>query len=127
MNATNHGSRNLILLGIGSIILTVITTSVSLWIYRSSGDIYLDRSRPGFLPDETEAQDEKPVDDNFVFSESGALDDAELQEYLQELKILNDRITSLENPYSSTPLLDESLGITPMSSSQDDDATANEK
>ncbi len=121
MNVENHGSRNLILLGMGSIILTIITTCVSLWIYRSSGDIYLDRSRPGFLPDEAEAKDEKPVDNNFVFSESGALNNEELQEYLKQLKVLNDRITSLENPYSSTPLSDESLGITPMSPNQDED------
>ena len=47
------GGRNLLILGIISVLIAVTTTGVSLAIYHYSGDIYLDRSRPGFLPDET--------------------------------------------------------------------------
>ena len=46
------GGRNLVLLGVGSILIAFIMTGVSLAVYHNSGDIYLDRSRPGFLPDE---------------------------------------------------------------------------
>ena len=53
------GSRNLIILGILSIIIALTTTSVSLAIYHNSGDIYLDRSRPNVLPDEDEINDDK--------------------------------------------------------------------
>ena len=41
-----RGSRNLLILGLGSILIAGGTTSVSLAIYRNTGDIYLDRSRP---------------------------------------------------------------------------------
>ena len=45
------GARNLLILGCSAIAITAITTGLSLFIYRQTGDIYLDRSRPGFLPD----------------------------------------------------------------------------
>ena len=48
------GSRNLVLLGVMSIVIAGATVGISLLIYHNSGDIYLDRSRPGFLPDEEE-------------------------------------------------------------------------
>jgi alpha-galactosidase/6-phospho-beta-glucosidase family protein len=39
--------------------IALATTGVSLAIYHNSGDIYLDRSRPGFLPDEQEIKQEE--------------------------------------------------------------------
>lgn len=107
-----RGNRNLILLGAGALILTAATTSISLWIYRSSGDIYLDRSRPGYLPDEEEANEETGVNNNFTFSDTGALNKQELGEYLDELKKLNERLQALPDPYAPDPLSDQSLGIT---------------
>ena len=114
MNAENHGKRNLIMLGAGALTLTAITTCVSLWMYHSSGDIYLDRSRPGFLPDEEEAKEEQSNDNNYTFSENGVLNEEELTKYLEQLENYIERIKTLENPYSDAPLSDESLGITAM-------------
>ena len=51
--------RNLIILGLLSVIIATVTTGVSLAVYHNSGDIYLDRSRPGFLPDEDEIEGEE--------------------------------------------------------------------
>ena len=48
----NKGGWNLVILGIMAVVIAVITSGVSLLIYHNSGDIYLYRSRPGFLPDE---------------------------------------------------------------------------
>lgn len=107
-----HGGRNLAILGIVSILIATATTAASLLVYRNSGDIYLDRSRPGYLPDEEEANEEAATTNtNFVYSDTGALDKTELQEYLDTLKSFNDRLDSLSNPYSPDPLSDESLGI----------------
>ena len=53
-----HGGRNLVILGVAATVIAIITTGVSLLIYHNSGDIYLDRSRPGFLPDEEEAEED---------------------------------------------------------------------
>ena len=52
------GSRNLIILGVVSGIIALATTGVSLAVYHNSGDIYLDRSRPGYLPDKEEIEEE---------------------------------------------------------------------
>lgn len=110
----NQGKRNLIILGAGAMVITIATTCLSLWLYRSSGDIYLDRSRPGYLPDEEEAKDELPESANFTFSDTGELTPADLEEYLKELQDLDDKIKALEDPYSDSPLSNESLGIDPV-------------
>lgn len=106
-----RGGRNLIILGIGAILLAVISTSLSLMLYRTSGDIYLDRSRPGFLPDEAEEPTEPMVDPNYIFADSGPLTRAELETYLEELGQLADELKKYDDVYSPDPLSDESLGI----------------
>lgn len=113
-----RGGRNLAILGISSVIIAGLTTSVSLAMYRMSGDIYLDRSRPGYLPDKDEASEE-PETVNFVFSENGAIDRESLDEYLKELKKIDDRISGFADPYAADPLSDESLGITDGEQPQD--------
>ena len=107
----SHGNRNLLLLGVGALILAGVSTSVSLAMYRISGDIYLDRSRPGFLPDPTEIE-EDDVTTNFTFAETGELTKEDLDEYLRELSIVNNRLKAFSDPYAPDPLSDESLGIT---------------
>lgn len=107
-----NGKRNLIILGVTAILIAGVTTGLSLFIYRSSGDIYLDRSRPGYLPDEKEAEnDSTDANNNFTFSENGELTPKELNEYQKELKNLNNRIKALSDPYAPGPLSNESLGI----------------
>ena len=81
----NKGGRNLILLGIASTIIALITTGASLLIYHNSGDIYLDRSRPGFMPDEEEAE-EDAEDEEYNFSKTGPIDLTVLEEYLEKIK-----------------------------------------
>lgn len=108
-----NGKRNLIILGAVAIIIAGLTTSFSLWIYRSTGDIYLDRSRPGYLPDDKEVEEgSSNSNSGFVFNENGGeLTQKELDEYLKELKTVNDRIKALSDPYAPGPLSNESLGI----------------
>lgn len=105
------GNRNLIILGIGAIIITIAFTSLSLIMYRLSGDIYLDRSRPGFLPDEEETISEPTVDSGYNFPDSGVLDRNDLETYLEELGHILDELEAYEDVYSPSPLSDESLGI----------------
>ena len=77
------GGRNLVLLGVASILITSLMTGVSLAIYHNSGDIYLDRSRPGDI----------------------------LEEYLEKLKAELDTIDSYKEPFNVEALSDERLGI----------------
>ncbi len=105
------GGRNLILLGVGSILVAFIMTGVSLAIYHNSGDIYLDRSRPGFLPDEEELEQKDDVEEEFEFDKTGKISDEVLEEYLKHLKEEVEIIDSYKEPFNVELLSDESLGI----------------
>ena len=105
------GGRNLAILGGGAIVVAFITTAVSLAMYRNSGDIYLDRSRPGYLPDKEEAEDDHDIDTSFTFAEAGPLTAEDLDAYLKALHTTNSRLHNIAAPYAPEPLSDESLGI----------------
>lgn len=106
------GGRNLIILGVAAVAVAFVTTSVSLMFYRSSGDIYLDRSRPGYLPDEEEAEGEiGNPEGNYDFSQTGAIDAEVLDEYIENLQVEIDAIDKYIEPFSDAALSDEKLGI----------------
>lgn len=105
------GGTNLVLLGVISIALAVVATSVSLIIYHNSGDIYLDRSRPGFLPDEEEAQEEKTEEEEYSFSRSGKITGEVLDELLKNLDMEIQAVDAHNDQFNGTALSDELLGI----------------
>ena len=107
----SRGGKNLLLLGLGSLVITLVTTTVTLALYHSSGDIYLDRSRPGFLPDEEEESTSDRQSSKYTFPDDGSLDEAAFSEYLEEIKPSTDELDLLSDPFSPDPLSDESLGI----------------
>lgn len=106
---SNPGPRNLVLLGIISIGIAVATTAISLVIYHNSGDIYLDRSRPGFLPDETEVQPK--MEEDYSFPNSGRITLEDLDNYIKHYDENLDMIDDLPAPFSEVPLSDEALGL----------------
>lgn len=107
-----RGGRNLILLGLASTLIAVTTTGISLAIYHNSGDIYLDRSRPGYLPDEEEIEEEnEKKEEDYVFSGFGKLKIEDINEYLDKLKIEVEAIDSYKNPFDEEVLSDKNLGI----------------
>lgn len=108
---TDRGARNLTILGVGAILIALSATMLELWIYRESGDIYLDRSRPGFLPDVDEVEEETEANSSYAYPENGTLDRAELGEYLDELKKVEDALKKIQDPYGASTLSDKSLGI----------------
>lgn len=104
----NRGGRNLLILGASAILIALIGTAFSLKIYHDSGDIYLDRSRPGFLPD----KNEKPLNyTEYKFSETGPVSSEDLDQYLKELDKLIKEHQSLPDPFSEEPLSDRSLEL----------------
>ncbi len=107
----NRGGRNLVILGVVSTILAIVTTGVSLVIYHNSGDIYLDRSRPGFLPDEKEIEEEEGKKEDYVFEKSGKITMDTIEEYIEELQKEIRNIDSYEDPFGGDALSDEKLGI----------------
>lgn len=104
------GAKHLLILGASAVGITFLTTAVSLKLYHDSGDIYLDRSRPGFLPEEDESEKDKD-DADFVFSDTGKITREALEEYLKNLRLELNRLNEFSDPYGATPLSDESLGI----------------
>lgn len=107
----SRGGRNLILLGVSTILIAVLATSISLLIYHNSGDVYLDRSRPGFLPDEEELELDEIQEESYSFDKTGKISAEILGEYLENLEAEVKVIDSFENPFNPEALSDERLGI----------------
>jgi hypothetical protein len=109
-----RGGRNLVLLGVISCVIALITVTFSLLIYHNSGDIYLDRSRPGYLPDEDEVgkRDEgDEEDEDYTFSKSGVITLEVIDEYLKHLNIEVQATDEYPDAFGPEPLSDSSLGI----------------
>ncbi|MBQ3261510.1 hypothetical protein IJH29_02560 [Candidatus Saccharibacteria bacterium] len=107
----SHGGKNLLLLWLGAAIFTFLTTFVALKVYHDSGDIYLDRSRPGFLPEKSETKDSDEA--SFTFSDTGKITSENLGELLTNLKAelnsLNDY--PVQDPFGASALSNETLGL----------------
>lgn len=104
-----RGRRNLIILGAGSILIAAITTITSLQIYRATGDIYLDRSRPGYIFEDEKHNEED--DQKESFSNEGEINVEVIDEYLNELDTVIERIDDSADDFSPEPLSDDSLNI----------------
>lgn len=106
------GGKNLVILGVSAVLIATVTTCISLVIYHNSGDIYIDRSRPGFLPDEAEIEEnENEPKSDYVFSENGEIDAATIREYLDNLSKEVRNIDAVESPFDARALSDEKFGL----------------
>lgn len=106
-----NGGRNLVIMGVVSIVVSLATTGVSLAIYHNTGDIYLDRSRPGYLPDEQEIEEENEKQEEYVFDKSGKITMDVIDEYLERIQVEVRAIDAYEKPFDENALSDEKLGI----------------
>ena len=106
-----RGGWNLIIMGLISIVIATATTGISLAIYHNSGDIYLDRSRPGFLPDEEEIEEDEVKEEDYSFDKNGPLTIEQIEEYIKMLKVEVDMIDNEKEPFFSFSLSDTTLGI----------------
>ncbi len=104
------GSKNLVILGVASVIIAAATTSVALALYHNSGDIYLDRSRPGYLPEKEEVE-EDVVEEEYTFEKSGPVTEEIIDEYLEKLDIEIRAVEMIEKPFDASALSNEKLGI----------------
>ena len=108
----SKGGKKLILLSVISIFITLCLTTVSLAIYHYSGDIYLDRSRPGYLPDDEEIEDEEEDEEgDYTFEKTGPIDDEVLDEYLKKLQIEIEALDDYQNPFNAEALSDAQFGL----------------
>lgn len=105
------GARNLLILGIVSTVIAVATTGVSLAIYHNNGDIYLDRSRPGFLPDEDEIEQDDKKEEDYTFNTQGKITQEVIDEYLEKLEEEIKGVDAYQKPFDADALSDERLGL----------------
>ncbi len=106
------GGRNLMILGLASIIIAALTSAVSLYLYHKTGDVYLDCSLPDAdCPSARAGSDENKREESYSFSDSGNIDRETLDKYLEELNKTVDYIDKTDNSFESNSLSDESLGI----------------
>ena len=121
------GSRNLVILGVLSTLIALTTTGVALAIYHNSGDIYLDRSRPGYLPDEEEIEqvEQEPEKEEYELNKDAQVTNEAIDEFLQKLQEEIDAINAYEKPFGSEVLQDERLGI-PTDEKPAEDSSAEE-
>ncbi len=104
------GARNLLLLGIFSTLVALATTGVSLAIYHNSGDIYLDRSRPGYLPDEEEVEkDEGGDEDEYDFGTVEELNARAVEQYLENLNKRAQKVDDYLDAFSADALSNDKL------------------
>ncbi len=106
------GGRNLAIFGIAAILIALTTSGVSLAVYHITGDIYLDRSRPGFIPEGGD-DDTKPetTDPSAIFPPDGTLTEKDIDTYLKNLDTLIQDITADPGAFSDEDLTDTALGI----------------
>ena len=108
----SKGSRNILIMGLGSIVIALLTTGISLAIYHNSGNIYLDRSRPGFLPDKEEIEeDAKKQDSDYALNKSGIITVEILDEYLEHYSAEELIVDSYNDAFDIDVLSDTNLGI----------------
>lgn len=103
------GGRNLLILSGTCVIVAIITTSISLFIYRKTGDVYLDRSRPGYISEDEEKNDNKNAKPEF--NDDGPVNEEQLDLYLKELDNAKKNIDESKDGFSSNALSNNSLGI----------------
>ncbi len=103
-----RGGRNLIILGVGASAIALISTAISLKIYHDTGDVYLDRSRPGFISDD-EKNDKEETEN--TFSDSGELSAEDIEEYAKQIRDLRKKINAHGDDFTAESLSDEQLGI----------------
>ena len=81
------------------------------WLCIAFLAIFISIAPAGYLPDEKEVKEDTDTTTNFTFSDSGTLTAEDLDEYLNALHTLDTQLKNFDDPYSPTPLSDESLGI----------------
>lgn len=108
----NNGWRNLVLMALGAILISVVLTVISVAIYHYSGDIYLDRSRPGYLPDTEEVETEEVVEEGtYSFGKTGAVTREVLDEYLEKIQVELEALDEYVEPFGDEALSDGHFGL----------------
>ena len=103
------GGKNLFILGFVSVFIALATSLFSLYLYHTSGDIYLDCSLPESDCPSAHAKKEEEKQENYKFSDDGNITKKDLEDYLKYLETEAEKL--LDDDFASDALDDASLGI----------------
>ena len=103
------GGRNLLILTGVCVVAAIVTTSISLYIYRKTGDVYLDRSRPGYMSEDEDNSEDRTAKPEF--DDDGLINEEQLDLYLKDLDAAKKHIDESKDGFSSNALSNSSLGI----------------
>ncbi len=109
--ADGRGNRRLLVFGVGAIVIAFISAGLSLLVYTISGDLYLDRTRPGFISENEGGAENPPAEQLISFPNDGAVTSGVLEEYLDQLDKLQEDINVDPGAFSGDALSDETLNI----------------
>jgi len=113
-------SKTLVIMILITITIAVASTIVSLLMYKLSGDIYIDRSRPGFISDKEKDEPKKEPDNIYSFPLEGEVTRRDLDDFYKKLSSTTAEMN--REAFSPDALSDESLRINPLpESSLEDD------
>lgn len=101
------GSHQFALFIIGCIAFAMLMTSISLWLYRQSGAMKLDMSRPGY--EKVRKKVEKSQDDE-SYPSSGKIDKKAVDDFRKRLKKYQDDLSKM-GTFDNSPVSDESLNL----------------
>ena len=90
-----------------AIIVAVVLSGVSVYIYVSTGAINIDLSRPGY---EKNREDTIYEEDNTSFSSSGPLNSEAIEDFNARLNKLQDELNGMNN-FSADAVTDVALGL----------------
>lgn len=103
------GGRNLLVLTGVCVVAAIVTTSISLYIYRKTGDVYLDRSRPGYMSEDEGNSEDRTAKPEF--DDDGPINEEQLDLYLKDLDTAKKHIDESKDGFSANALSNSSLGI----------------
>jgi flagellar basal body-associated protein FliL len=103
-------SKKLFIMILITIAISILSTVISLLIYKLSGDIYIDRSRPGFIS-EKEKDEPKEPDNAYSFPLEGEITRYDLDDFYEKLSGVT--ADMYVDAFSPDALSDDVLGITP--------------
>jgi hypothetical protein len=99
-----------------TIFISILSTIISLSIYKISGDIYIDRSRPGFISDEEKNEPKEP-DNVYSFPIEGEVTRYDLDTFYEKLSNIDINMEA----FSPDALSDDVLGINPLPADPSED------
>ncbi len=94
---------------IGSVLIAIVITAVSMGLYQSSGAAKLDLSRPGYESVRSEVDDDNSS--TKAFSPTGNLDAAAIKDFRSRYEAIKNKLDKTNN-YDEADIDDDNLGLT---------------